>query len=115
MGRFVLKFLWLERVIAVALDQKIGEGTTPLTEFFFWPYEDAWQLIKDYMESGNNEKKAYRQNIVNFTEKECIEILNQLTEVINFWQERDNSKKLTKDEILKLRTTFSQTIFIGCE
>lgn len=113
MERFVLKFLWLEKSIAIALDQKIGDKTTPLNEYLFWPGEDAWQLTKDYLENNNSDTKKCRQNTVNFTEKERIEILNQITEVINFWQERDNTKKLNKDEISKLKNNFPQAVFVG--
>lgn len=80
---------------------------------YFGPGEDAWQLTKDYLENNNSDTKKCRQNIVNFTEKERIEILNQITEVINFWQERDNTKKLNKDEISKLKSNFPQAVFVG--
>ena len=43
MNKFILKFLWLEKSVAVALDQKVGDKTIPLTEYFFWPQKDAWE------------------------------------------------------------------------
>ena len=35
MEKFILKFLWLEKNISVALYQKVGEKTIPLTKTLF--------------------------------------------------------------------------------
>lgn len=99
MEKFILKFLWLEKNIAVALDQKVGEKTIPLTEYFFWPQKDAWEEIKLYLE---NEKWI--------PQSEAIVLLNQITEVINFWQEKENSGK---KELNKVRERFPNALFIG--
>ena len=32
--KFILKFIWLEKNIAVILDQKVGDKTITLTEYF---------------------------------------------------------------------------------
>lgn len=99
MERFILKFLWLEKNIAVALDQKVGEKTIPLTEYFFWPQKDAWEEMKLYLE---NEKWI--------PQSDAIVLLNQITEVINFWQEKENS---TKKELITVREKFNNALFIG--
>lgn len=99
MEKFVLKFLWLEKNIAVALDQKVGDKTIPLTEYFFWPQKDAWEEMKLYLET----EKWIPQS-------DAILLLNQITEVINFWQEKENSNK---KELSKVREKFGKSLFIG--
>lgn len=99
MERFVLKFLWLEKSIAVALDQKIGDKTTPLTEYYFWPQKDAWEEMKTFLEN----KTWISQN-------DSIILLNQITEIINFWQDKDG---LNKKDILKVKENFPKAVFVG--
>nr|YP_009144875.1 putative ribosomal protein 3 [Euglenaria anabaena]ABB02337.1 Ycf65 [Euglenaria anabaena]AKJ83322.1 putative ribosomal protein 3 [Euglenaria anabaena] len=103
MERFILKFLWLEKSIGVALDQKVGEKTTPLNDFKFWPGEDSWNITLKYLE-----------NSVIITEAEKVRLLNTLTDVITYWQDRDLSKKTwTKKEIFHLQEKFPGCVFVG--
>lgn len=103
MERFILKFLWLEKSLAIGLDQKIGDKTNPLTEYFFWPRKDAWEEL-------NSELGKVSNNWI--SQSESILILNQATEVINFWQEQDpTDRKLLN----KVQEKFPECLFIGCE
>ncbi|KAJ4710545.1 30S ribosomal protein 3, chloroplastic-like [Melia azedarach] len=75
--RLVLKFIWMEKNIGLALDQLIpGHGAVPLSPYFFWPRKDAWEELKTTLES-----KPW------VSQKKMIILLNQATDIINLWQQ----------------------------
>ncbi|KAL4609949.1 hypothetical protein ACB092_08G016900 [Castanea dentata] len=75
--RLVLKFIWMEKNIGLALDQVIpGHGTIPLSPYYFWPRKDAWEELKTTLEC-----KPW------ISQKKMIILLNQATDIINLWQQ----------------------------
>lgn len=97
MDRFVLKFMWFEKYLGVCLIKKVGNTFIPLTEYFFWPRTDAWEQMRIFLLNKNW-----------ITKKDCVLILNLLTDVINYWQD-DVNKKV---DLISVKLKFSTCYFI---
>jgi 30S ribosomal protein 3 len=49
--KFKLNILWLKNELGIAVDQLQSEERIPLTEYFFWPKNDAWDQIRRELET----------------------------------------------------------------
>ncbi len=97
MQKFTFRILWLDNNVAIAIDHVIGKHISPLTSYFFWPRNDAWEQLKTELDS-----KPW------ISEDEKIKLLNKATEIINFWQEKGKNKSLDEAE-----EKFPEFIFAG--
>ncbi|KAL0034498.1 hypothetical protein WJX79_005458 [Trebouxia sp. C0005] len=99
-AQFTLNFLWLDKNIAVSVDQLFDQTKrSPVTEYFFWPRKDAWEELKNTLET-----KPWIQ------ERDKIILLNKTTEIINFWQDSE-----TKKTVEEARAAFPDCMFQGSD
>nr|QCI05047.1 Plastid-specific 30S ribosomal protein 3 [Callithamnion tetricum] len=97
MLKFTLKILWLDNNVAIAIDHIVGTTSSPLTAYFFWPRNDAWEQLKSELDS-----KPW------ITEEQKVDLLNKTTEIINFWQDKGTNKS-----IKQAQQNFPEFIFAG--
>ncbi|GFR49440.1 hypothetical protein Agub_g11498 [Astrephomene gubernaculifera] len=76
---FRLNVLWTEKNLIVAIDQVYSRGqVSPLTNYYLWPRQDAWEDLRVTLE-----ERPW------IAERDRIILLNRLTQLINFWQDEE--------------------------
>lgn len=75
MLQFRIKILWLKNTLGIAVDQIYNQRRIPITSYYFWPRNDAWELIRLEINS-----KSW------ITEDDKTAILNQITQILNSWR-----------------------------
>lgn len=92
-----LSILWLDKNIAVGVDQEFQKGLrSPVTEYFFWPRIDAWEELRRVLD-----EKAW------IPDQQKAELLNRVTEVISYWQQE------ARPTLESARHTFKDCRFQG--
>ncbi len=81
-SKVALRVAWLENKLGLSIDYVLSKGNSPITIYYFWPLEDAWDKLKGEMESRRSWISEYDCNI----------LLNQATDVINYWQEEGKGR-----------------------
>lgn len=76
MEKLELQILWLENCLGLTINQKISKQIIPLTPYYFWPVNEAWEQIRFELDS---------KSWISKTEK--IRILNLVVDTMNYWQE----------------------------
>nr|AEW12966.1 putative ribosomal protein 3 [Colacium vesiculosum] len=99
MKKFALNFLWSDKAIGVALEQKVGEKVIPITPYVYWPSGDAWDVMRVYLDQKN-----WISNEYGFV------FLTRITDVINYWQDRELNQRV---DVNKLREKFPDCTFGG--
>ena len=84
MLQFKIRVLWLKNRLGIAVDQIYGQRCIPLTNYYFWPRNDAWELIRLEINSK-----------IWIADADKISILNQITQILNNWNK--NAKNLKFD------------------
>lgn len=79
--KFQIKTLWLNGVLGIAIDQVLNKGNLPLTSYYFWPRNDAWEVIRLELDS-----KPW----ISEHEKELI--LQKITETSNDWKRKTDNR-----------------------
>ena len=97
MKKFTLKIIWLKSSIGLSIDHIVENGHSPLSLYFFWPRNDAWTQIKQELEL-----KPW------ISKKDTIELLNEVTLIINYWQ-----KNSIKKSIIQAKERFPDINFYG--
>ena len=85
MNTFRIKFLWLEKNLGVAVDKVTPKGLIPITDYFFWPRKDAWEELRNALSA-----KPW------ISYDDPIFLLNETTDVINYWQEEEKRPSLSE-------------------
>ena len=101
MKQYRIKVLWLKKNVAIAVDQFVSNSLLPITCYYFWPRTDAWEQLKIELESKPG-----------ILAKDKIAILNQVTRIIDHWQE---NKKNVLFNLHELQSHFPELLCSGCD
>jgi 30S ribosomal protein 3 len=89
MTKYVLSFIWVgNTTIGVCLNEKSLNKEIPISKYYFWPRLDAWEEMQNLLKNKSYIPTTYHVNL-----------LNKLTEVINFWQDNNNFEEINVEII----------------
>ena len=93
-SKFKFKILGSEKYIGIAIEQQSSNILIPITNYFFWPRNDAWEQIRLDIAS-----KPCISNIEQFN------ILNNTSKILNDWNNSTNKKKFFQEAKLRYENT----------
>ena len=92
-----LNVVWLTEKIGLSVNQRNGKNTIPITNYFFWPQNDAWGQIDIELKSKPWIKESDR-----------IIVLNNITQIIDYWKLNIGNETLNS-----IKQKFNEFKFIG--
>eukprot|EP00667_Euglena_gracilis_P008652 EG_transcript_8770 len=101
----MLVFYWMDKYVAINLNQAICQKTSPLSLNFLWPKHDAWEEVSKFL---------YRNPWI--SEDASFKLLNDITDIVECWQKdyvsaRIELIKVSRDSfgsLLKVRRVRNQ-------
>ena len=89
-----IKVFWLENYLGLAIDEVNSNILTQLTPYYFWPKTDAWEQLKNELNSR-----------LWIEEREKIILLNDISQIMNHWQKnrKEQSLESIKNQYKKIK------------
>tara|TARA_B100000475_G_scaffold145325_1_gene107326 strand:+ start:156 stop:452 length:297 start_codon:yes stop_codon:yes gene_type:complete len=94
---FIIKVLWLENSLGVAVNQSNAGRSNLVTPYYFWPRNNAWDQVQKELNSKPWISKRQR-----------ILILNRISDIMNHWQ-----KNRKQQNLVNVKVQFSDIDFVG--
>ena len=94
---FKIRVLWRENSLGLAIDQININRSNFLTSYYFWPRTNAWEQLKNELNS-----KLW------ISESERVLILNRVSDIMNYWQ-----KNRKQQSLINLKKKYKDIDFVG--
>jgi 30S ribosomal protein 3 len=83
-----LNIVWLNNKLGLSIDQINSKNIIPLTNYYFWPKNNAWDQINIELQA-----KPWIEK------RERVRILNNITQTINCWKTNSKIKTITSSKL----------------
>jgi len=100
MQKLKLQILWLNDSLGFCINYKTPGSLLPLTSYYFWPVNEAWEQLKVELDSK-----------VWIKEEEQVKILNLVVDTMNSWQQ--SRKYVTKHQLINESLPLLETTSIS--
>ena len=95
-----LQILWLNDSLGFCINCQTPKGIIPLTSYYFWPINDAWEQLKVELDS-----KLWLQK------EERVKVLNLVVDTMNNWQRSRNL--INKKKLLIENVPITEKVYIS--
>jgi len=102
MGCLKLQALWLDNSLGLSVNQQVNESYVPLTSYYFWPVNEAWEQIRFELES-----KPW------ISDSERIKLLNLIVDIMNQWQQACTKLSGNNEDNEKIESILDNTVLVG--